>query len=380
MKNRSDATFLFQAPGQIKIPARLLTIKPLPYRQKDLVKLSAPIHSALERLQTELVSIRENSLGAMSLDRDLRYFLGLVKSRRKHSCMILICRGFGSLRKQVTPPTALSLRVLRKKVLERLGLTLLVAPPAKLKLCSPHQLVHRREYVQTPQPQLAEESTQHDRTDIVYDQPYSFVGKCLAGKNIIISHEEIEQLVRTGDAETQRGLPVSGCKVLIAAGPLTDHAQKTAKQHAINVMRPNTLQRLSELKAQHPGAIDLIKLKTCLQAVPYGEAADEKINQFIQEILDELKVRAALVEAVKACMESTEQPQVSSDAICATYAVLSREDLPSLSMGEVQDILIELSSPVAGFLGRMRGNDEQYRFYFLREIFVDSEQSMLTFG
>ncbi|MEL6816600.1 MAG: DUF1802 family protein, partial [Cyanobacteria bacterium J06598_3] len=50
-------------------------------RQKQLIKLSPPRHPELEPLQTDLVAVRENSLGAMALDRDLRYLLGWTRAK-----------------------------------------------------------------------------------------------------------------------------------------------------------------------------------------------------------------------------------------------------------------------------------------------------------
>ena len=43
-----------------------------------------------------------------------------------------------------------------------------------------------------------------------------------------------------------------------------------------------------------------------------------------------------------------------------------------LSREELHEILIELSSPLTGFLGRIKGDDwRRDRFYFLRDLLLD---------
>ena len=103
--------------------------------------------------------------------------------------------------------------------------------------------------------------------------------------------------------------------MLLLAGPLTQHADKLARDHCMNVMRPETLQRLTELQAHHPGAIDLYKLKLCLQSEPYSEAADDKINRFIDSTLQQLEIRAELIRAVKTCLQTTGEASVGTGAV-----------------------------------------------------------------
>ena len=159
-------------------------------------------------------------------------------------------------------------------------------------------------------------------------------------------------------------------KILFVAGSLTDHAQQVAKGNKMNVMRPKTLQRLTELKARHPGAVDLLKLKTCLQSAPHGEAADDKVNQFVDETFQQLRLRSALIQSVKEYLESTGQEEIGLDTVCGAYSMCSHLNLPTLSVGEVHDLLMELSSPVAGYLGRKKAADGRDVFYFLKDLFV----------
>lgn len=141
----------------------------------------------------------------------------------------------------------------------------------------------------------------------------------------------------------------------------------------MNIMRPETLQRLTELKAQHPGAIDLLKLKACLQSAPFGEDSDAKVNQFINGTLEQLRLRSALIQSVKTYLESTDQEAIGLDTVCSAYAMSSESNLPSLSMGEIHDLLMELSSPLAGYLGRKKADNSRDVFYFLRELCIEDD-------
>jgi hypothetical protein len=57
----------------------------------------------------------------------------------------------------------------------------------------------------------------------------------------------------------------------------------------MNVLRPETLQKLVEIKAKYQGAIDLIDLKPYLENSPFGEEADDKINEYIKSTMQKLK-------------------------------------------------------------------------------------------
>ncbi len=317
-------------------------------RQKQLIQLTPSPHFELHDLQAELVTLRENNLGAMALDRDLRYLLNWSRAEETQmydSDLVWI--------QQISQAGNIGntddFEKLVHKSFFKLGFSNFV-----------HDLGLKRD----------------DGVDVYCETPYAVIGKCKADKQGNVSNLVLEPLAIAGIALFQQQQIAPPLKIIFAAGPFTEHAQKSAIKNKMNVIRPDTLQRLTELKARFPGAIDLLRLKQCLQQAPYGEAADEKINQFIDETFHQLKVRSAVIQAVKICLERTDQESIGRDPICAAYASLASFGLSTLSVKEMHDILIELSSPVAGYLGRIQAGSDgsgtgRELFYFLKELCVD---------
>jgi hypothetical protein len=353
-------------------------------RQEQLIKLVEPQHLALESLQTELVAIRENSLGAMLLDRDIRYWLGWsrVEETQLYDSDLAWIRKITQANES---KAGNELQVLVQKSLLKLGFshsthdgTVSKNTVSKnIEAAEVSKNIEISKRLRTNTFSNASEISETAKTtevasnlNISFDAPYAVVGVCKVSKHNSVSNTVVQQLNRLAMLHSSYIQQPTVVKVLFVAGPLTDLAQKNAKRNKMNVMRPETLQRLSELKAQHPGAIDLFKLKLCLQQEPHGEAADEKINAFVDEILQQLSVRAALIQAVKQGMQRTAQSHVSRDVICAAYAARTDRQLPHLSIGEIDDVLIELSSPIAGYLGRVSKKNGQDAFYLLRELSV----------
>ena len=319
-------------------------------RQKQLIRLTPPSHPELQALQRALVFEREYSLGAMALDRDIRYLLGWSRPEETH-----LYDSDLSWIQQITTignsDDALEFQEVARRCFIKLG------------FCE--QQEDEDAFMN-----LAEDAA----TLLRYRTPYTVLAACKPGKDNIASQHFLESLL----LEELRFKASE--KVAIAAGPLTKQAQQIAKGNRINVIRPETLQKLTEMKARYPGSIDLLKLKACLQQVPFGEAADHKVDQFIAESWFQLRVRSAVIQAVKTCMERTGQESVGTDTVCSMYAVaFAATELPRLSVGEVQDILVELSSPVAGYLGRDRASNGKMLFYFLRELCVEGNGLLSAF-
>ena len=132
----------------------------------------------------------------------------------------------------------------------------------------------------------------------------------------------------------------------------------------MNVIKPETLQRLVELQAQQQGSIDLLELKLCLQQAPFG-LADDKVNTYIDKVNQDINLRSHIVQLVKNYLENTGFERASVDALHGAYSN-PRPHQP-LKPEELHEILIELSSPLTGYLGRIKGSDwRRDRFYFLR--------------
>ncbi len=205
--------------------------------------------------------------------------------------------------------------------------------------------------------------------DFYCETPYQVVGECKATKSETVADGTPAQLIKLGHKHLQE--QYNRCiKIIMAAGQLNRHANQTAIGNQMNVIRPETLQRLVELKAKQPGSIDLLKLKPCLEQQPFGEEADAKVNRYIDDVREKLKVRSHVLSILKKYLETTGFERASVDALMGAHSMsnppkqLSREDL--------HEILVELSSPLTGYAGRIKGeNLGGDSFYFIRDLLLD---------
>ena len=207
--------------------------------------------------------------------------------------------------------------------------------------------------------------------DFYCQTPYSVVGECKASQNESVPNSVSAQLIHLGHTHLGKEQFDRSIKIIVAAGYLTRHAKRAAIENKINVMRPRTLQRLLELKAKHPGSLDLLELKPYLQQIPFGEEAETEVNRYIDNVWQKLKLRSHIIRLVKDFSDRTNGESVRFSDLPGIY-VYSNPPQPLLSREELRDILIELSSPLTGYLGRVRASDwESDHFYFLRELPVD---------
>jgi len=206
--------------------------------------------------------------------------------------------------------------------------------------------------------------------DFYCETPYQVVGECKASKFESVPNSVTAQLIHLGLTHLGQDKFYRSVKIILAAGPLTNPANLAAIGSKMNVIRPETLQKLVELKAKQPGSIDLLQLKPCLEQQPFGEEADAKVNRYIDDVREKLKVRSHIVQLVKDFLERTKSTSVEFNQLHGAYA-FSMSPQP-LKYEEMHEILIELSSPLTGFLGRIKGEDlGRDRFYFLRDLPLD---------
>ncbi|MEC4983032.1 MAG: DUF1802 family protein [Oscillatoria sp. PMC 1076.18] len=194
--------------------------------------------------------------------------------------------------------------------------------------------------------------------DLYCTTPYPLVGECKAGKSIPDS--TAEQLYRIGIRHLGKEVYESAAKLIIGSGKPTKYLQESAQKAVISIIKPMTLQKLVELEAKFPGSVNLMELK------PYLEAGqiDSRIDEYIQKVLTDIKLRSQIVQLVK---------NINDDLVNVSmiYAIYNYSNPPiRLNQEELQEILIELSSPLAGYLGRKKDSNGS-RFYFLRDLHVD---------
>ena len=198
--------------------------------------------------------------------------------------------------------------------------------------------------------------------DFYCEYPYPVVGECKATKTEKVPDGTAAQLVKLGYKHLQR--QYNNCiKIIMAAGELTKDAELTASENEMNVIRPETLQRLVELKANYPGSIDLWELKPCLEQQPFGENADAKLNRYIDDIWQNIKLRIHIIGLIK-----NADRKVGIEYISGAYDASNPPKI-IVEIQQMHEILIELSSPLTGYLGRIKGADwKSDKFYFLRDL------------
>jgi len=199
--------------------------------------------------------------------------------------------------------------------------------------------------------------------DLFCSKPYSLVGECKAGKKI--PNDTAVQLlnlgtIRLSDKETFN----QSAKLIIGPGDLTDQLKKAAKVHGMAIIRPETLENLVKLYSEHRGSVDLFKLKAYL----IDGQADEEVEKYIKQVKEIVSLRANIIQLVKQYLENANAEDAGIYELHAVY-VVSNPPQP-LKREEMQEILIELSSPLTGYLGRKKGSDGSDRFYYLRDLTI----------
>jgi hypothetical protein len=208
--------------------------------------------------------------------------------------------------------------------------------------------------------------------DFYANLPYQIVGECKATKTKKVPDGTPAQLIKLGYKILKRHYDEC-IKIVVAAGELTTDASQTSEENQINVIRPETLQKLVELKIAYPGSVDLFELRASLNVVPFGESANQRINDFISNVWQCLTVRSLLVETVRELSEQEGKKSVSAENVRIHYnAVFAKGGVSRLnSETDVRDLLIELSSPLTAHIGREKLVDKAEQFYFLQSLKIE---------
>lgn len=202
--------------------------------------------------------------------------------------------------------------------------------------------------------------------DLYCSQPYPLVCECKAGKSI--PSGTVQELIKLGGMHLGREQFINSAKLVIGPGNATSDTQKSAQPWKVSIIKAMTLQKLVELKAKYPGAINLLELKQYLEP---GQI-DDKINEYIAKIEKEIKLRSHIIQVLKNYLQLSKNEPIGVEVLHAIYRT---SNLPQnledreLEDRELYDILIELSSPLTGYLGRIKEDDwKKDRFYYLRDL------------
>lgn len=134
----------------------------------------------------------------------------------------------------------------------------------------------------------------------------------------------------------------------------------------MNVITPQTLEKLVELQSNYQGCVNLLELKECLQQKPFG-LAEDKVNSYIRKIEQDIKVRSRLVQLIKNYLQKFNMDSTDVEALHRAY--FASQPPQPLQIKEMYEILIELSSSPTDYLGRVEGADwKSDKFCFLRDL------------
>ena len=201
--------------------------------------------------------------------------------------------------------------------------------------------------------------------DLYCTKPYPMVGECKAGKSLPDS--TAEQLYRIGVRHLGMETYQKAVKLIIGPGKPTSYLEESAQKSTISIINPMTLEKLVKLQAQYPGSVNLIELKKYLQA---GQM-DDKIDEYIETVIKDLKLRSHIIQVVKNYLNNAQMTEATVSGIHGLYCSNPPQPLPQKQLHE---ILVELSSPLAGYLGRNRADDwRNDSFYYLRELTIELE-------
>lgn len=316
-------------------------------RKQQLENLQPPLHPELEELQSSLSQIANNNLAAQQLENDIKVFLGwsnepTINTLNSDLAWIKTIASLGDRsiefeEKKSNYQAGTDFENISRQSLDFLGFKV-------------------------------EEDYKGGAggLDLYCSQPYPLVCECKAGRSI--PDRAVEELDRIGKRHLQENY-LQAIRLIIGSGEptkqLKQSLEKSAKISKTSIIKAMTLQKLVELKAKYPGAINLIELKQYLEP---GQI-DDKINEYIDKIEKEIKLRSHIIQLVKNYLHNAEIESTGVDTLHGAY--FGSHPPQPLKTEEMHEILIELSSPLTGYLGREKGNDwKTDKFYYLRELTI----------
>jgi hypothetical protein len=312
-------------------------------RRRQLEKLEPPLHPQLEELQTAIAQLAIINPNAKKLDEDLKLFLGWTESSttqpKPDLAWINTIADLGDRSKENEGTSnyqaGTDFEIVVRNSLEFLGFTV--------------------DYFY---------KGGAGGVDVFCSQPYPLVGECKAGRKI--PNTTAVQLLNLGTLRLKsKELFQQAAKLIIGPGEPTTQLNDAAIIQGMAIINPKTLEKLVKLQSKYPNSVDLFKLKNYLKP---GQSDDE-VEKYIAQVEKEINLRSHIVKLVKAYLKNTGNDRVSVHTLHGAYAMSNPS--PPLKLEGLHEILIELSSPLTGYLGRNKGKDGSDRFYFLRDLQID---------
>lgn len=202
--------------------------------------------------------------------------------------------------------------------------------------------------------------------DLSCSEPYLLIGECKSGKKI--PNNTAVQLLNLGTLRLESKLLLNqAVKIIIGPGKPTPQLKDAAYKHGIAVINPYTLEKLVKLQKQFPGSIDLVELKQYLVA----GYADDSIESYIEKIKADFRLRSRIVKRVRDYLLAIKQSTANEYALYGACMAYKQPEEEPMDSEKFHEILLELSSPFAGYLGRNQSADGSESFYFLRPLVIE---------
>ncbi|QSJ19516.1 DUF1802 family protein [Nostoc sp. UHCC 0702] len=311
-------------------------------RKQQLEKLEPPLHPELEELQSALASLSITNPAAKQLDDDIKIFLGWssTKQIQQFNPELVWIKTIASLgnrsiekeEKKNNYQAGTDFENITRQSLEFLGFKVEDAYKGGA-----------------------------GGLDLFCSKPYPLVCECKAGR--LIPSGTVEELVKLGGMHLGADKFIKSAKLIIGPGNPSKDTLKAAQQWKVSIINAMTLQKLVEFKAKYPGAINLVELQQYLES---GQV-DYKIDEYIDKTEKQIKLRSHIIQLVYNYLQNSGIKSAGVDALHGAY--FGSNPPQPLKTEEMHAILIELSSPLTGYLGRDKGSDwRSDRFYFLRDL------------
>ncbi|BAZ53729.1 hypothetical protein NIES4103_64120 [Nostoc sp. NIES-4103] len=345
VKPKSEFIYLPQ-PLTVSEENPILNDRTFAQRKQQLEKLEPPLHPELEELQSALASLSITNPAAKQLDDDIKIFLGWSSTKQTQplnpdlawikTIANLGDRSIEKEEKKSNYQAGTDFENITRQSLEFLGFKVENAYKGGA-----------------------------GGLDLFCSKPYPLVCECKAGK--LIPSGTVEELMKLGGMHLGTDKFINYAKLIIGPGNPSKDTLKAAQQWKVSIINVMTLQKLVELKAKYPGAINLVELQQYLES---GQI-DYKIDEYIDKIEKQIKLRSHIIQLVHNYLQNSGIKAAGVEALHGAY--FGSNPPKPLETEQMHEILIELSSPLTGYLGRTKGSDwRSDRFYFLRHLPISS--------
>lgn len=212
-------------------------------RKQQLQNLEPPLHPELEELQTALSQIANNNPAAQQLENEIKVFLGWGNAPTTN----IIDADLDWIK---------TIAALGDRSIELEGKKNNYQAGTDFENISRQSLEFLGFKVENAYKGGA------GGLDLYCSQPYPLVCECKAGKSI--PSGTVQELIKLGGMHLGTQQFINSAKLVIGPGNATSDTQKSAQQWKVSIIKAMTLQKLVELKAKYPGAINLLELKQYL--------------------------------------------------------------------------------------------------------------------